>query len=339
MTEIQIKNLTKRYGTTEAVDSVSLTIPDGTTFGLVGPSGCGKSTLLRMIAGFEQPTAGDVRLDGASILGVSPQKRDIGLVFQSIALFNNMSVLDNVSFGPRMRGESKEQYIDRARNILGMLGIADLEDRNPRNLSGGQQQRVALGRALAIEPGILLLDEPMTGLDAKLKRRLQKEMVRLFHELDITAIHVTHDQEEAMVMCDQIAVLNNGRIEQIGTPAELYESPTNQFVADFIGTSNLLSATATDGYLDFGFTQVPYDNDEEGDVTVIIRPEHVELGSGALQAEVTNQFYLGEKVRTYGRLPDDSEIVFDKSHPTVQPGDEVSLCIDTELAQIHSVES
>lgn len=335
MTEIQIQNLTKRYGTTEAVDSVSLTIPDGTTFGLVGPSGCGKSTLLRMIAGFEQPTVGDIRLDESSILSVSPQERDIGLVFQSIALFNNMSVLDNISFGPRMRGEPEDEYIDRAREILAMLGIEELENRNPRNLSGGQQQRVALGRALAIEPEVLLLDEPMTGLDAKLKRRLQKEMVELFAELDITAIHVTHDQEEAMVMCDQIAVLNDGSIEQIGTPAELYESPTNQFVADFIGTSNLLSATATGEHLDFGFTQVPHNHAVEGDVTVIIRPEHIELGNGALQAEITNQFYLGEKVRTYGRLPDDSEIVFDESHPSVQPGDEVSLAIDTELVQIH----
>lgn len=338
MSEIHIQNLTKRYGTTEAVDSVSLSIPDGATFGLVGPSGCGKSTLLRMIAGFEQPTAGDVRLDGASILDVSPQERDIGLVFQSIALFNNMSVIDNVSFGPRMRGESEDEYLDRARDILAMLGIADLEDRDPRNLSGGQQQRVALGRALAIEPEILLLDEPMTGLDAKLKRRLQKEMVELFAELDITAIHVTHDQEEAMMMCDQIAVLNDGSLEQVGTPAELYESPSNQFVADFIGTSNLLSATATGDYLDFGYTQVPHTHTEEGEVTVSIRPEHIESGTGALQAEITHQFYLGEKVRTYGRLPDDSEIVFDETQASVHPGDEVALSFDTELAQIHPAE-
>ena len=335
MSEINIHNLTKRYGSTKAVDSVSLTIPDGTIFGLVGPSGCGKSTLLRMIAGFEQPTVGDVRLDGASILGVSPQERDIGLVFQSIALFNNMSVIDNVSFGPRMRGESEDDYIDRARDILAMLGIEDLENRDPRNLSGGQQQRVALGRALAIEPEILLLDEPMTGLDAKLKRRLQKEMVELFAELDITAIHVTHDQEEAMMMCDQIAVLNQGSIEQVGTPTQLYESPTNQFVADFIGTSNLLSATATGDSLDFGYAQVPHTHAEKGDVTVIIRPEHIEAGDGSLRAEITNQFYLGEKVRTYGQLPDDSEIIFDESQSSVQPGDEVSLSIDPELAQVH----
>lgn len=156
-------NLTKRHGTTKPADSVSFSISDGAMFGLVGPSGCGKSTLLRMIAGFEQPKAGDVRLDVASILVASPQERNIGLVFQSIALFNNMSVIDNVSFGPRMRGESEDEYLDRARDILAMLGIEDLEDRDPRNPSRGQQQRVALGRALAIEPEILLLDEPMTG--------------------------------------------------------------------------------------------------------------------------------------------------------------------------------
>jgi putative spermidine/putrescine transport system ATP-binding protein len=339
MSEIHIQNLTKRYGSTTAVDSVSLTIPDGTTFGLLGPSGCGKSTLLRMIAGFEQPTTGDVRINGSSVLSVSPQERDIGLVFQSIALFDNMSVVDNISFGPRMRGEPKDEYMDRARDILAMLGIAELEDRDPRNLSGGQQQRVALGRALAIEPEILLLDEPMTGLDAKLKRRLQKEMVEVFAELSITAIHVTHDQEEAMVMCDEIAVLNEGGVEQVGTPPELYESPTNQFVADFIGTSNLLSATATGKHLDFGFTQVPHNHATEGDVTVTIRPEHIEPGNGALQAKITNQFYLGDKVRSYGQLPDNSEIVFDQSKASVQPGDEVSLSIDTELAQIHPIDT
>jgi putative spermidine/putrescine transport system ATP-binding protein len=236
-----------------------------------------------------------------------------------------------------MRGESEDEYIDKVHNILAMLGIEDLEDRDPRNLSGGQQQRVALGRALAIEPEILLLDEPMTGLDAKLKRRLQKEMVDLFSDLNITALHVTHDQEEAMMMCDQIAVLNDGSIEQVGTPAELYESPTNQFVADFIGISNLLSATATGDYLDFGHTQVPHTHTEKGDVTVVIRPENIESGDGSLRAEITNQFYLGEKVRTYGRLPDDSEIIFDESQTNVQPGDEVSLSIDPELAQVHPV--
>jgi len=334
MTEIQLQNLTKRYESTEAVNTVSITVSDGETFGLVGPSGCGKSTLLRMIAGFEQPTTGDISFDGNSILGISPQDRDVGLVFQSIALFNNMSVLENVTFGPRMCGESKNEYQRQAQEILEMLDISELEDRDPQNLSGGQQQRVALGRALAIEPDVLLLDEPMTGLDAKLKRRLQKEMVELFDDLDITAIHVTHDQEEAMVMCDRIAVLNNGYVEQVGTPSELYESPANQFVANFVGTSNLLSATSSNGHLDFGFTEIPYDNNEQGEVMVIARPEHISPGTGALTATITSQFYLGDHIRTYGKLPDDREIIFDVSHPVADLGDEISLSVNTDHIRV-----
>jgi putative spermidine/putrescine transport system ATP-binding protein len=334
MTTIQLDNLTKRYGSTDAVDSVSVTVKDGETFGLVGPSGCGKSTMLRTIAGFETPTEGDIYFDGNSIAGVSPQKRDVGLVFQSIALFSNMSVIENVSFGPRMRGVSKEERDKKAREILEMLDILELEDRDPQNLSGGQQQRVALGRALAIEPQVLLLDEPMTGLDAKLKRRLQKEMVALFDKLDITAIHVTHDQEEAMVMCDRIAVLNDGRIEQIGTPAELYESPTNEFVANFIGTSNLLPATARNSVLDLGFTQIPHEVDQSGDVVIVTRPEHISPGDGPLHAKITSQFYLGEKVRSFGKLPDGEEIIFDVEQPISDPGERITLSIDMDHTQV-----
>lgn len=331
---IQLKELTKRYGETEAIDSVSLTIREGETFGLIGPSGCGKSTILRMIAGFETPDDGDIIFDDSSVVDILPQARDVGLVFQSIALFNNMSVIENVAFGPRMRGVETEQRRDDARDILELLDIPELADRDPQNLSGGQKQRVALGRALAIEPRVLLLDEPMTGLDATLKRRLQNEMVALFDELDMTAIHVTHDQEEAMVMCDRIAVLNDGRIEQVGTPTELYESPTNEFVADFLGTSNIFDATARDGVLDFGFAEIPLECAERGDVAVIVRPEHISPGSGSLRAEITNQFYLGEKIRSFGRLPDGEKIIFDVDRFAGQPGDEISLSMDTDRIRV-----
>lgn len=332
--EIRLEELTKHYGEKEAVNSVSLTVREGETFGLIGPSGCGKSTILRMIAGFETPSNGDVRFDDVSVLDVAPQGRDVGLVFQSIALFNNMSVIENIAFGPRMRGVEKKQRQDDAHDILEMLDIPELADRNPRNLSGGQKQRVALGRALAIEPRVLLLDEPMTGLDAKLKRRLQQEIVGLFNELDITAIHVTHDQEEAMVMCDRIAILNDGQIEQVGTPTELYESPANEFVANFLGTSNVLHATARNDSIDFGFIEVPIKCDERGDVAVVARPEHLSPGGGALQAEITNQFYLGEKVRSFGRLPDGEEVIFDVDRFAAQPGDKVSLSIDTDRVRV-----
>ncbi|MCD2201385.1 ABC transporter ATP-binding protein [Halobacterium sp. KA-4] len=331
---IQLEELTKRYGETEAVDSVSLTIHEGETFGLIGPSGCGKSTMLRMIAGFETPDHGDVIFDDSSVVDIPPQVRDVGLVFQSIALFNNMSVIENVAFGPRMRGVETEQRRGDAQDILELLDISELADRDPQNLSGGQKQRVALGRALAIEPRVLLLDEPMTGLDATLKRRLQTEMVALFDELDMTAIHVTHDQEEAMVMCDRIAVLNDGQIEQVGTPTELYESPANEFVADFLGTSNILDATARNGILDFGFAEVPFECAECGDVAVIVRPEHISPGSGSLRAKITNQFYLGEKVRTFGLLPDGGKIIFDVDRFVAQPGDEISLSMDTDRIRV-----
>lgn len=333
--DIELTDLTKRYGTNEAVRSVSLTIEDGETFGLIGPSGCGKSTILRTIAGFETPTEGDIEFDGQSVLDVEPKDRDVGLVFQSIALFNNMSVIENVAFGPRMRGTPKDRRRDDAREILELLDIPELADRDPTNLSGGQQQRVALGRALAIEPRVLLLDEPMTGLDEKLKRRLQTEMVELFDELDITVVHVTHDQGEAMVMCDRIAVLNEGRIEQVGTPAELYESPNNEFVANFIGTSNLLEATASNGTLNFGFAELPVEADRHGDVVAVARPEHISVGVGPIKAAVTNQFYLGEKVRNVARLPDGEEIVFDTERRTVTPGEEVSLSM--EPGQVHVI--
>jgi putative spermidine/putrescine transport system ATP-binding protein len=333
---IRLKELTKRYGETEAVDSVSLTVREGETFGLIGPSGCGKSTILRMIAGFETPNSGDVLFDDASVVDVAPQARDVGLVFQSIALFNNMSVIENVAFGPRMHGVETEQRRENAQEILELLDIPELANRDPQKLSGGQQQRVALGRALAIEPQVLLLDEPMTGLDATLKRRLQNEMVALFDELDMTAIHVTHDQEEAMVMCDRIAVLNNGRLEQVGTPTELYESPANEFVAEFLGTSNILYATAKDGLLNFGFAEVPAECAERGDVAVVARPEHLSPGNGPLQAEITNQFYLGEKIRSFGQLPNGNEIIFDADRFSAQPGDEVSLSMDTDRIRIIS---
>ncbi|WP_096391812.1 ABC transporter ATP-binding protein [Halopenitus persicus] len=334
---IQLTDITKRYGETEAAKSVSLTVEDGETFGLIGPSGCGKSTILRTIAGFETPTEGNIEFDSRSVLDVKPKDRDVGLVFQSIALFNNMSVIENVSFGPRMRGTPKQARRDDAREILEMLDIPELADRDPSNLSGGQKQRVALGRALAIEPQVLLLDEPMTGLDAKLKRRLQTEMVELFDELDITVIHVTHDQAEAMVMCDRIAVLNEGCIEQIGTPAELYELPENEFVANFIGTSNLLNATASNRALDLGFAELPVDTDRRGEVVVVARPEHISVGDGQLNAAVTNQLYLGEKIRNVARLPNGKEIVFDTDRRTVVPGEDVSLSMDPE--RIHVIPS
>lgn len=234
MSRITIDTVTKRFGETTAVDDISLDIDDGEILGVVGPSGCGKTTTLRTVAGFETPTSGRVLFDGDDVTHVPPENRNVGLVFQSYALFGNMTVRQNVEFGPKMQGVPADERRERADDLLDMLGIPELADRDPATLSGGQQQRVGLARALAIEPHILLLDEPMTGLDAKLKTRLREEIGNLLSDLDVTALYVTHDQAEAMEMCDSIAVMNDGEVEQVGTPREVYESPATPFVSEFV---------------------------------------------------------------------------------------------------------
>jgi putative spermidine/putrescine transport system ATP-binding protein len=216
-----------------------------------------------------------------------------------------------------------------------MLGIGELADRDPTTLSGGQQQRVGLARALAIEPRVLLLDEPMTGLDAKLKTRLQREIGSLLEDIDVTSLYVTHDQAEAMVMCDRIAVMNDGVVEQVGTPEEVYERPANSFVADFVGTANRLDATVTDGELDFGHAAVPAPSDvETGDATVVARPRAFSLNGGPLQATVEDRFYLGDHVRATARLPDGEEVTL-QFDPDENPADEeVTLSVDPDRVHI-----
>ena len=234
MARVTLDSIRKRYRGTTAVDGVSLTVEDGEIVGLLGPSGCGKTTTLRTVAGFETPSSGTVAFDDVDVTHDPPENRNVGLVFQEYALFDNMTVRENVAFGPKMRGIGKAERNERATELLDMLGIGELADRDPTTLSGGQQQRVGLARALAIEPAILCLDEPMTGLDAKLKARLRDEVGELLSALDVTGLYVTHDQEEAMLMCDRLAVMNDGRIEQIGTPREVYESPATEFVSEFL---------------------------------------------------------------------------------------------------------
>lgn len=234
MARVTLDSIQKRYGETTAVDDVSFTVDDGEILGVLGPSGCGKTTTLRTVAGFETPTAGTVSFDDRDVTHVPPENRNVGLVFQEYALFDNMTVRENVAFGPKMHGVEKPERRERAATLLEMLDIGDMADRDPTTLSGGQQQRVGLARALAIEPAVLCLDEPMTGLDAQLKARLRDEVGDLLSELDVTGLYVTHDQEEAMLMCDRIAVMNDGRLEQVGTPREVYESPATEFVSEFV---------------------------------------------------------------------------------------------------------
>ncbi|MFB6157447.1 MAG: ABC transporter ATP-binding protein [Haloferacaceae archaeon] len=332
MSEIRLDGVTKRFGSTTAVDDLSLTIGDGEVVGIVGPSGCGKTTTLRLVAGFETPAEGVIAYDGEDVTRVPPENRNVGLVFQSYALFNNMSVLENVTFGPKMHGVGAEERRERARSLLDLLDISDLADRDPRTLSGGQQQRVGLARALAIEPRLLLLDEPMTGLDAQLKQTLRKELRDLLDELGVTTLYVTHDQEQAMSMCDRIAVMNDGVLEQVGTPTEVYETPANEFVANFVGTSNLLDARVADGAIDFGFATVTAPEfPARGETTLAVRPDDFRLTDGPIAAEVQTLFYLGESVQAIARLEDGTEVTVEVGrHDAVHEGDTVSLSIDTE---------
>ena len=239
MARVTLDSVTKAYGETTAIDNVTLTVADGETLGVVGPSGCGKTTTLRTVAGFETPTAGSVRFDDADVTHVPPENRNVGLVFQSYALFDNMTVAENVAFGPKMHGVPAAERDRRVDELLSMLDIAELRDRDPASLSGGQQQRVGVARALAIEPEILLLDEPMTGLDAQLKARLREELAALLDRLSVTALYVTHDQAEAMLLCDRLAVMNEGRLEQVGAPEEIYHDPATPFVEEFVALDTI----------------------------------------------------------------------------------------------------
>lgn len=337
MSKVTLNSVTKRFDDVVAIDDVSLTVNNGETLGVVGPSGCGKTTTLRTIAGFESPAEGEIHFDDEDVTTVPPDERNVGLLFQSYALFNNMTVLENVTFGLKMQGVDKERRIDRVRELLSMLDISELEDRHPSQLSGGQQQRVGLARALAPEPHILLLDEPMTGLDAKLKRQLRPELGALLDELDVTTLYVTHDQNEAMAMCDRIAVMNDGDLEQVGQPDEVYERPANEFVASFIGTTNLLSGSLHNGMLDLGFAELPFDHgfDNEDEVTVVARPESFTLDGELTSATVVDVFYLGEQLEVIFELPTGKRItVKPDTGANLSEGDAVRLGMRKEKLHI-----
>jgi spermidine/putrescine transport system ATP-binding protein len=242
--EIRLVELVKRFDHFTAIDGIDLTIPGGEFFSLLGPSGCGKTTTLRMVAGFETPTSGTVLLDGEDQAGIPPNKRHVNTVFQSYALFPHLRVFDNVAFGLRRAHAGKGEIRERVGQALEQVQLSHLASRKPAQLSGGQQQRVALARALVLKPAVLLLDEPLGALDAKLRRQLQVELKALQEEVGITFLYVTHDQEEAITMSDRIAVMNAGHVEQAASPREVYEEPSTAFVADFLGVSNLMTAKA-----------------------------------------------------------------------------------------------
>src|ERR671925_1735724 len=242
--EIELVGLTKRFAEVTAVDGIDLGIPGGEFFSLLGPSGCGKTTTLRLIAGFEQPTEGQILLDGADVAYTPPHRRSVNTVFQNYALFPHLNVFDNVAFGLRRAKRPKAEIKERVARALELVQLTGFEQRKSSQLSGGQQQRVALARALILNPAVLLLDEPLGALDAKLRKALQIELKSIQEEVGITFIYVTHDQEEALTMSDRLAVMSNGRVEQVGPPKEVYEQPSTAYVADFLGVSNLMDAVA-----------------------------------------------------------------------------------------------
>jgi spermidine/putrescine transport system ATP-binding protein len=242
--EIDLVDLRKEFAEVTAVDGIDLQVPGGEFFSLLGPSGCGKTTTLRMIAGFEQPTSGQILLDGSDVAYTPPHHRNVNTVFQNYALFPHLNVFDNVAFGLRRAKRPKDEIKTRVGRALELVQLGGFEKRKSSQLSGGQQQRVALARALILNPAVLLLDEPLGALDAKLRKALQIELKALQQEVGVTFLYVTHDQEEALTMSDRLAVMNGGHIEQIGAPQDVYEDPTTVFVADFLGVSNLMDAHA-----------------------------------------------------------------------------------------------
>jgi len=343
--DIRLEGVTKRFDDVVAVDGLSLEIPRGSFFALLGPSGCGKTTTLRMIGGFDEPDEGVIYLGDQPVTGLPPYKRDVNTVFQSYALFPHLSIFENVAFGLRRRGVGGDQVKGRVREILGLVDLAGTEQRKPRQLSGGQQQRVALARALVNNPQVLLLDEPLGALDLKLRKQMQLELKRIQSEMGITFVHVTHDQEEAMTMADAIAVMNRGRIEQLGRPSELYERPQTSFVARFLGASNLLAGTVEDSasvkLASGALVRVAESLPARGTrVAVGIRPEKLRLGAqeGAnrLPGTVKELSYVGVATQYVVKTPNGSLSVYvQNSEPGTQavaPGTEIELSFSPESA-------
>ena len=342
--DLKLTRVSKAFGDFTAVDDLTLTIPEGSFFALLGPSGCGKTTTLRMIAGLEEPTAGSIYIGDTDITTKKPYQRPVNTVFQNYALFPHLSIYENVAFGLRRRGvkDVKEQV----EKVLKLVELPHLADRKPTQLSGGQQQRIALARAIVNRPALLLLDEPLGALDLKLRRQMQIELKWIQTEVGLTFVHVTHDQEEAMTMADTIAVMNEGRIEQMGSPAELYESPRTAFVANFLGQSNLIRGEVSSSDADRSVVEVHGQkiavlksrNTAEGKSILIgIRPEKIRItlpgdpciGNVLTGGIVSDVSFVGVSTQYVVEMPWKQDLmVFEQNDggtPTLRPGDPVSL--------------
>lgn len=346
MVGITLKNLSKRFGEVTAVDGVSLDIGRGELFFLLGPSGCGKTTILRMIAGFETPDSGEILFDGRPISKVPAHKRNTALVFQNYALWPHMTVAENVAYGLRERSVPSVIRAERVMKALRSVRMAEYAGRNPNQLSGGQQQRVALARALVIEPDAVLLDEPLSNLDARLRLDMRREIRRIHDETGITMVYVTHDQKEALSMADKMAVMSMGRVEQVGDPRTIYCRPVNKFVAGFVGETNMIPGKAT--ALEGGFYEISTALGrfrakigaarvaQGGDVTCMLRPESLRLGTApagnTFKGRLADRSYLGETeeiVVNVGALPVRA-LLANPGRSAMPVGQDVELCFDPE---------
>lgn len=349
MPEIRLEHVTKRWGKFYAVDDLDLVIEDNAFVTLLGPSGCGKTTLLRMIIGFNSIEGGEIRVDGKVINQIPTNRRNMGMVFQNYAVFPHMSVRDNVAYGLKTRHVPKAERYKRADEILKLVKIDDYADRMPTQLSGGQQQRVALARAIVIQPEVLLMDEPLSNLDAKLRVEMRNVIKRIQRQVGITTVYVTHDQEEALAISDRIAVMHGGVIQQIGTPKHIYQRPANEFVSSFIGLSNFVDAENENGTLDFGCGyRVPMSTlrpDAGRKVCVAVRPEEFLIRSAeepGIPATVRSSVFLGMTQHYFLTLGEEKEIevvVPSDRSDLIPDGEKVSLQIVADKVNVFDGES
>ena len=347
--DVQLIDLHKRFGDVVAVDHVDLYVKPGEFFSLLGPSGCGKTTTLRMIAGFERPTSGRVQIDGKDMVETPPHLRPVNTVFQNYALFPHLNVGENVAFGLRYKDLDKQEQAVRVGRALELVRLGGFEKRRPTQLSGGQQQRVALARSLVLSPSVLLLDEPLGALDAKLRKALQIELKALQEEVGITFIYVTHDQEEALTMSDRLAVMSHGQIEQVGSPADVYEQPANAYVADFLGLSNLIPGTAR-GLGNNGanlvavggryFTAQNGAVEAIGPVNLCIRPERIllgQVGDNTLPGIVDRVVYMGSTLQVLIQVEGIGElqaVIANNGEATPRRGDRISLGLPADSLRV-----
>ncbi len=337
MAQVQLHNIVKEYGAERVIHGVDINIDDGAFVALVGPSGCGKSTLLRMLAGLEKISGGEIFIDERKVNRVSSKDRDIAMVFQNYALYPHMRVFDNMAFSLKLRGDDRTSIDRRVERAARILGLEELLSRYPRQLSGGQKQRVAMGRAIVRDPQVFLFDEPLSNLDAKTRVQMRSEIRALHQRLGTTTIYVTHDQVEAMTMADKIVVMNNGCVEQTGTPLELYDEPRNTFVAGFIGSPSMnmlkgnISLNGTPKFTSAGGLELPLPelrrHRQSGSVFLGIRPEHIEISDRGAEAEVRVVEPTGSETHIVAGAANDDVVVALKERYLASPGDKIRLMV------------